>query len=301
MQQTQAAKGKWARMDFRNLDLSNNTHASAEQRANKRASGFRESREVYTPDQAWVLVRRYMRAGSLVAAWGGGDMDVRAGSGGVGGDGGRRPMPKSAAQREFRYSKASRGERLLTDPLPKVEPPKGMDGPAGGGGLNGESLTSNGLVALHAYSVLDARELGLLKGTSLASGVLGRTRLVRLRNPWGSYEWKGAWSDGSEEWARHPMVKARLRPKPADDGTFWMSWEDFSRLFRFVDVCDRTTRRDLRLRVHEDLGPLGVVWGCLCGLGAYILCCLGVRVAYCGHASSAQTRSAQRTCCCLPV
>lgn len=43
-----------------------------------------------------------------------------------------------------------------------------------------------GIVELHAYSVLKAREI---------DGV----RLVLLKNPWGKHEWKGAWSDGSSK------------------------------------------------------------------------------------------------------
>lgn len=35
--------------------------------------------------------------------------------------------------------------------------------------------------------------------------VAGR-RLVCCRNPWGHFEWKGPWSDSSEEWTEHPEV-----------------------------------------------------------------------------------------------
>ena len=42
----------------------------------------------------------------------------------------------------------------------------------------------------HAYSILDARELGLIPGLNLGRGLLGQQRLVQLRNPWGNYEWK---------------------------------------------------------------------------------------------------------------
>ena len=58
------------------------------------------------------------------------------------------------------------------------------------GGLNGEQLNDNGLVGTHAYSILDARELGLIPGLNIGGGLLGQTRLVKLRNPWGRYEWK---------------------------------------------------------------------------------------------------------------
>ena len=43
------------------------------------------------------------------------------------------------------------------------------------------------IVSMHAYSILEAKEV---KGE----------RLLRVRNPWGQFEWKGAWSDGSEQW-----------------------------------------------------------------------------------------------------
>lgn len=58
-----------------------------------------------------------------------------------------------------------------------------------------------------------------------------------------------------------PMVGPRARPVPApcpqeNDGTFWMPWEELASAgFVRMDICDRTTRRDLELRVNEDYGP----------------------------------------------
>ena len=54
----------------------------------------------------------------------------------------------------------------------------------------GECVNSCGLVSGHAYSLLDAVE---------CDGHL----LLKVRNPWGQGEWKGAWSDGSEELYDH--------------------------------------------------------------------------------------------------
>jgi hypothetical protein len=76
-----------------------------------------------------------------------------------------------------------------------------------------------------------------------------------------------------------------------------MKYEDFSRIFTNVDICDRTTKRDLRLEVNEDMGACGVVAGCLAGLGRFVLCCEGLRVIYGGRSSTGETRSAARGCC----
>lgn len=88
-------------------------------------STWKRGNESYTPDQAWVLVQRYVAADSFVSA------------GGASGD-------------------------------------------AGGGGLNGEDLdTTRGIVGGHAYSILSARELGLIPGLSALGGLLGKTKLVQ--------------------------------------------------------------------------------------------------------------------------
>jgi len=44
-----------------------------------------------------------------------------------------------------------------------------------------------GLVPGHAYSVIKVAEA---KGN----------RLLNIRNPWGQFEWDGAWGDKSKEW-----------------------------------------------------------------------------------------------------
>jgi len=74
---------------------------------------------------------------------------------------------------------------------------------------------SHGIVPGHAYSVIDARE---------REGV----KLVHIRNPWGEFEWGGAWSDNSKKWTEK-MIKAFEPKLDENDGSFWMSYNDFLR------------------------------------------------------------------------
>merc|ERR1712137_238288 len=50
---------------------------------------------------------------------------------------------------------------------------------------SGGRLPAGGIVPGHAYTILAAKEF---QGQ----------RLVRLRNPWGNFEWLGDWGDTSE-------------------------------------------------------------------------------------------------------
>lgn len=72
--------------------------------------------------------------------------------------------------------------------------------------------------------------------------VRGReVRLLRLRNPWGRIEWKGAWSDHSNEWNQlSASVKSSLEFKIANEGEFWMCFEDFCRAFNSIQFCHMT-------------------------------------------------------------
>lgn len=154
----------------------------------------------------------------------------------------------------------------------------------------GEHRQSSGLVAGHLYSILDVR----LAGTTL--GMMGGTRLVKLRNPWASGEWKGAWSDGSREWDRNPGIKAEVGYVEQDDGTFWMSYEDFESTFSAVEICDRTTKHDLCLNVNEDMGCTGPFAGCMGGCAMFWCCCEGPATIYLGNATSNVTERGAGCC-----
>lgn len=99
-----------------------------------------------------------------------------------------------------------------------------------------------GIVELHAYSVLKAREVD-------------DVRLVLLKNPWGKHEWKGAWSDGSKEWTAEWLQK--LEHKFGDDGSFWISYDD---LLKKYQAFDRTRLFGPEWKVASIWTTLNVSW-----------------------------------------
>ena len=52
-------------------------------------------------------------------------------------------------------------------------------------------------------------------------------RLIRLRNPWGKYPWRGRWSDDDPNWT--PYLREQLQVMGAEAGIFWMDADDFFR------------------------------------------------------------------------
>uniref|UniRef100_A0A674CVK8 Calpain 1, (mu/I) large subunit a n=1 Tax=Salmo trutta TaxID=8032 RepID=A0A674CVK8_SALTR len=92
-----------------------------------------------------------------------------------------------------------------------------------------EAVTYQKLVKGHAYSLTGAMEVNY-RGR--------KEKLVRVRNPWGTVEWTGAWSDNSSEWnsvdfSERDVVKA-------DDGEFWMSYTDFMKNYHRLEICTLT-------------------------------------------------------------
>ncbi|XP_026179692.1 calpain-2 catalytic subunit-like [Mastacembelus armatus] len=91
-----------------------------------------------------------------------------------------------------------------------------------------EAVTRQKLVKGHAYSLTGAAEVNYR----------GRPeKLVRMRNPWGQVEWTGAWSDGSSEWN---SVQGDCPHANAEDGEFWMSFNDFLRHYSRIELCTLT-------------------------------------------------------------
>eukprot|EP00163_Fabomonas_tropica_P002696 TRINITY_DN1208_c0_g1_i3.p1 TRINITY_DN1208_c0_g1~~TRINITY_DN1208_c0_g1_i3.p1 ORF type:complete len:485 (+),score=113.83 TRINITY_DN1208_c0_g1_i3:1143-2597(+) len=100
-------------------------------------------------------------------------------------------------------------------------------------GKNVEADTGRGILANHAYGILQVAQVG-------------PNRLVRVRNPWGQTEWRGAWSDHSPEWT--DAYLQQLNYSFGDDGTFWMSFDDLCNEFTKLFVC----------RLYDD--EIGKVW-----------------------------------------
>ena len=97
-----------------------------------------------------------------------------------------------------------------------------MAASAGSTEASAETLEDLGLVAQHSYGLLAAKKIITDDGEEL--------QLVQLRNPWGSFEWKGDWSDDSELWTDEIKSKVGFQ-EGLDDGSFWMSFEDLAYYF----------------------------------------------------------------------
>ncbi|GAX78084.1 hypothetical protein CEUSTIGMA_g5526.t1 [Chlamydomonas eustigma] len=155
-------------------------------------------------------------------------------------------------------------------------------GASTGAGSDKENI--NGIVQGHAYSVVAAKEVDQFK-------------LIRLRNPWGSFEWKGNWSDNSPLWKQYPKVAKALDFMAADDGMFWMDFKDFCMYYKNLDFCFRTTGwDDLALDIHEERQCLGPALGCIEGCTSYWFCCKGCRALWFSNKKQTFEKAPQGCC-----
>jgi len=149
------------------------------------------------------------------------------------------------------------------------------------------SSGKDGLIKGHAYSILDVKKVN--------TGMLGTGdtfQLVKVRNPWGSGEWTGDWSDKSDLWNKHSSV-ARACDHNAkgdsNDGAFWMSWADYCKNWSKIGVIDRTvdiTTVSLAIFDDSNWSPIAA---CIKGCCRFWCCCLGIKRLYCPHRSSDET------------
>mmetsp|Transcript_35309 Transcript_35309/g.82442 ORF Transcript_35309/g.82442 Transcript_35309/m.82442 type:complete len:1034 (+) Transcript_35309:60-3161(+) len=101
---------------------------------------------------------------------------------------------------------------------------------------------SLGVVQGHAYTLLQVQQ------NVAGSGI----DLLQLRNPWGTGEWTGDWSDKSNIWQRYPQVQQALRYTPADDGLFWIEASDFFKNYSSVMICCKDMGMN---RIKQDPNP----------------------------------------------
>jgi len=119
------------------------------------------------------------------------------------------------------------------------------------GGMALESTLPSGLVVGHAYSVTSVKKVHI-RGRDIF--------LVRLRNPWGSKEWNGPWSDGSNEWrSLSDQEKQEFGLTFDDDGEFWMAYQDFIGNYHKLEICLLTPgtlseKRGMRWEVTSEQG-----------------------------------------------
>ena len=81
-------------------------------------------------------------------------------------------------------------------------------------------------------------------------------KLVKVRNPWGKGEWKHDWNDNDSRW--NPQLKAEVGLENADDGIFFMPWEQF--LLSVGHICcmmSRGSRRRSRRRRSREARSRG--------------------------------------------
>lgn len=238
-----------------------------EDKHDKRACGFRKTKELYTEANLWTLLKKYDKQKALLSA--------------------------SIGKMDYEENK-------------KKQKKSKKKGNSNGHGLNGEQLLEKeGLVASHAYSIIQAKDVTNTPkvgvGVIQVSAHVGSTehfQLVQLRNPWGTFEWKGDWSDKSTLWKKYPHVAKQLQFVDADDGAFWMSFADFKQYYSRVNVCDRTTSKDVSLDVREGRGSCGVLAGWLCGCAHFWILCKGARNLYFGHESTDETVNTKESWCC---
>ena len=111
-----------------------------------------------------------------------------------------------------------------------------------------------GILARHAYSILDVFQIPKARGKK-------RSRLLRIRNPWGRKEWNGKWSDDSVETKQNKeKINQELNKKyketnekinlSQEDGTFLMCFSDFRQIFNKLYICKNFPPSYIGIRIY---------------------------------------------------
>ncbi|CBZ49585.1 hypothetical protein NCLIV_000790 [Neospora caninum Liverpool] len=113
--------------------------------------------------------------------------------------------------------------------------PSGLDFPEG-------VSVSSGIVARHAYSILNYAEI---EGH----------RLLYVKNPWGCVRWKGKFSPSDKtSWTQNMKDQLGYDPATAaksDCGCFWIEWLDVVRWFSHLYVCWDSSCFPYQAEIHS--------------------------------------------------
>jgi len=87
-----------------------------------------------------------------------------------------------------------------------------------------EKKREDGLVERHAYTLLQVYQKNNIK-------------ILKIRNPWSTGECNLDWSDNSLKWKEHPDIAQEVKFTSENDGTFWISWQNFLDIFDEVQIA----------------------------------------------------------------
>ena len=83
-------------------------------------------------------------------------------------------------------------------------------------------------------------------------------------------------------------LKGTPEHEAADDGAFWMPYEEFRKYFPVMHICKPTSNiNNLSLDVHEGSGACGPCVGLASGCVSYCVCCQGAGYLWCNDTRSA--------------
>lgn len=58
--------------------------------------------------------------------------------------------------------------------------------------------------------------------------------VLKMRNPWGSFEWNGKYGEEKPIWS--PQLKEELGYVKGDDGVFFMTFSEFNQEFNYFGI-----------------------------------------------------------------
>eukprot|EP00930_Biecheleria_cincta_P081887 TRINITY_DN7133_c0_g2_i1.p1 TRINITY_DN7133_c0_g2~~TRINITY_DN7133_c0_g2_i1.p1 ORF type:complete len:898 (-),score=165.36 TRINITY_DN7133_c0_g2_i1:286-2979(-) len=110
-----------------------------------------------------------------------------------------------------------------------------------------EELKAIGLASKHSYGILDV----CFKAK--------KHKLLKVRNPWGCFEWKGGLGGDAESDAQ--VYKELGFQHKRGDGVFWICWHDICKFMTHITVCYRQRgARDVRVRWSDQQPVVLALW-----------------------------------------